>query len=434
MSVNKILIKGGHVIDPSKGRNAKADLLVEGNEIAAIGDHLSVEGAEVIDAAGCTVTPGFVDLHVHLREPGFEYKEDIASGTRAAARGGFTSVVCMPNTSPVIDDETGVRFVLDRAARDGVVRVYPAGAVTKGQKGQEIAEMGLMARAGARMFSDDGLPVISARVMSTALTYSTMFGVPISTHEEDPSLAGDGAVNFGRISTLMGLPGMPEEAETIMIARDLELCRRVGGHLHIGHVSTARSIELIAAAKADGVSVTCEVTPHHLTLTEDLVKESGYDTNTKMKPPLRTEADRRALIVALRDGIIDVVATDHAPHSFDDKDKEYTFADNGITGLETAFALLHDRLVLPGDISLDRLIECLTTAPARIIGIDGGTLCEGAAADIAILNTDQEWAVNPGKFASKGRNTPLVGWSLTGKVDTVLVDGRIVLRGGELTC
>jgi len=218
MSVNKILIKGGHVIDPSKGRNAKADLLVEGNEIAAIGDHLSVEGAEVIDAAGCTVTPGFVDLHVHLREPGFEYKEDIASGTRAAARGGFTSVVCMPNTSPVIDDETGVRFVLDRAARDGVVRVYPAGAVTKGQKGQEIAEMGLMARAGARMFSDDGLPVISARVMSTALTYSTMFGVPISTHEEDPSLAGDGAVNFGRISTLMGLPGMPEEAETIFTA------------------------------------------------------------------------------------------------------------------------------------------------------------------------------------------------------------------------
>ncbi len=432
MSMNKILIKGGHVIDPSNDRDGIADLLVEGNRVAAIGDQLTVEGAEIIDAKGCTVTPGFVDLHVHLREPGLEYKEDIASGTRAAARGGFTSIVCMPNTSPVIDDETGVRFVLDRAARDGVVRVYPAGAVTKGQKGEELAELGLMYEAGARMFSDDGLPVISARVMSTALTYSKMFGVPISTHQEDPTLAGDGAVNFGRISTLMGLPGMPEEAETVMIARDIELCRRVGGHLHIGHVSTARSVQLIERAREEGINVTCEVTPHHLTLTEDLVKESGYDTNTKMKPPLRTEADRRALISALRDGVIDVVATDHAPHSFDDKDKEYIFADNGITGLETAFALLHDRLVLPGDIPLDRLVEAMTTAPARLLGVEAGSLKEGAIADVTILRTDSEWAVNPGDFASKGKNTPLVGWSLTGKVETVLVDGNIVLRGGEL--
>jgi len=430
--MQKILIKGGHVIDPGNGRDTKADLLVEGNRIAAIGDQLTVEGAEVVDAEGCTVSPGFVDLHVHLREPGFEYKEDIFTGTRAAARGGFTSIVCMPNTEPVIDDETGVRFVRDKAGQHGAVRVYPAGAVTKGQKGEEIAEIGLMHEAGAKMFSDDGLPVVSARVMSTALTYSKMFGVPISTHEEDPTLAGDGAVNFGRISTLMGLPGMPEEAETVMIARDLELCRRVGGHLHIGHVSTARSVALIAGAKEDGVNVTCEVTPHHLTLTEDLVRESDYDTNTKMKPPLRTESDRRALVTALREGIIDAVATDHAPHSFDDKDREYIFADNGIVGLETAFALLHDRLVLPGDLPLHRLIEALTAAPARILGVDAGTLREGALADIAILRTDQEWAVNPGDFASKGRNTPLVGWSLTGKVETVLVDGKIVMRGGEL--
>ncbi|MFP4200635.1 MAG: dihydroorotase [Clostridia bacterium] len=431
MKMNKILIKGGRVIDPSCGRDGRADILIEGENIAAIGDQMSVEGAEIIDASGCTVTPGFVDMHVHLREPGFEYKEDIRSGTRAAARGGFTSVVCMPNTSPVIDDETGVRFIIDRTARDGVVRVYPAGAVTKGQKGEEMAELGLMFQAGAKMFSDDGLPVVSARVMSTALSYSSMFGVPISTHEEDPTLAGDGAVNFGRISTLMGLPGMPDEAETVMIARDLELCRRVGGHLHIGHVSTARSVELIARAKEEGVNVTCEVTPHHLTLTEDLVKESQYDTNTKMKPPLRTEADRQALVKALREGVIDAIATDHAPHSFDDKDKEYLFADNGIIGLETAFALLHDRLVLPGDIPLHRLIEALTVGPAKVLGLSAGTLCEGAPADVTVLRTDQEWAVNPGEFASKGRNTPLAGWSLTGKVEGVIVAGNIVLWGGE---
>ncbi len=432
--MDRILIKDGQVIDPASDRSGIMDVLLEGDTVAAIGESLSVEGAKIIDADGCAVAPGFIDLHVHLREPGQEYKEDIASGTRAAARGGFTSVVAMPNTDPVIDDETGVRFVNDTAQRDGVVVVYPAGAITKGQKGEELAEMAIMAEAGACVFSDDGLPVARASVMQNALQYSSMLGIPLSVHEEIPSLKGEGVVNRGRVSTATGLPGISSAAESAMIARDIELLRLFGGHLHIAHVSTSRSVVLIEQAKSEGLNISCEVTPHHLTLTEDLVRETQFDTCTKVNPPLRTEDDRMALVKALREGTIDAVATDHAPHSVDDKDKEYMFADFGISGLETAFALLHDRLVLTGEVTLERLVESLTIGPADTFNLPGGTLSEGQPADICIFKTDEEWAVNPDRFASRGHNTPLVGWSLTGRVMTVLVGGKVILKDGELTC
>ncbi len=432
--MGQTLIKNGHVIDPANGRNERADVLLEEGKIGAISRNMTVEGAELIDAEECVVVPGFIDTHTHLRTPGQEYKEDIASGTRAAIRGGYTAVLPMANTQPPIDNETGIRFILDQAQTQGVARVYPVGAITKGLKGDEIAELGLMKRAGACAFSDDGMPVRSARVMRFALQYSKMFGVPLSVHEEDPSLTQDGVVNWGRISTKMGLPGIPAESEVAMVARDLELCRVIGGHLHIAHVSTARAVHLIREAKAAGICVTCEVTPHHLTLTEDLVHESGYDTNTKMKPPLRTQDDQRALLSGLKDGTIDLIATDHAPHSFDDKDKEYLFADFGIVGLETAFALLHDRLVLTQALSLEKLIEAMTWRPAQVFGLSGGSLSEGVPADITILSTSDEWAVNPKEFASKSANTPLTGWSLTGRVRTVLVDGQVRLRDGTLTC
>ncbi len=432
--MQRVLIKNGHIIDPEGGRDGVGDVLLEKGVVGAISDNLSVEGAEIIDAQGCKVVPGFIDLHTHLREPGLEYKEDIASGTRAAALGGFTSLVAMANTDPAPDDETGIRYVMDAAARRGAVRVYPAGAVTRGLEGGKLAEMGAMVEAGAVVFSDDGLPIKSGRIMQLALQYSSMFDVPISVHEEDPSLVGDGVVNLGRMSTVMGLPGISSAAESIMIARDLELLRCFGGHLHIAHVSATQSVNLIRRAKDEGLDVTCEVTPHHLTLTEDLVRETEYDTNTKVNPPLRTERDRQVLVEALKDGVIDVIATDHAPHSFDDKDREYSFADFGISGLETAFSLLHDRLVLKGELSLNRLIEALTSAPASIFALQGGSLREGSPGDVVILKTDEEWAVNPREFASKGRNTPLVGWSLTGRVDTVIVGGKPVVRGGVLTC
>lgn len=432
--MERVLIKNGRIIDPANSRDGIADLLLEGGKVAAIGDNMSVDGAEVIDATGCIVTPGFIDIHTHLRQPGLEYKEDIASGTRAAARGGYTAVVSMANTDPVIDDEAGIHFISGVAEREGVVRVYPMGSVTRGQKGKDITEMGIMIEAGARAFSDDGHPISSGKVMQLALQYSGMFGVPVCVHEEDPFLSASGVVNWGRISTIMGLPGIPSAAESAMVARDLEVCRMVGGHLHIAHVSAARSIEMIRQAKAEGLHVTCEVTPHHLTLTEDLVRESEYDTNTKVNPPLRTEEDRQILVDALNEGVIDAIATDHAPHGFDDKDQEYLYAEFGISGLETAFSLLHDRLVMRGEITLGRLIEALTWAPASVFKLPGGTLGDGQPADIAILRTDRERAVNPADFASKGRNTPLVGWSLTGSVETVLVGGKTVLRDGALTC
>ncbi len=432
--MKRVLIKNGQVVDPANDRGETMDVLLEGDKVAAIGESMSVEGAEIIDAEGCVVSPGFIDLHTHLREPGQEYKEDIASGTRAAARGGFTAVVAMANTEPVTDDETGVRFVDDTAQRTGVVRVYPAGAITKGQNGEELAEMGIMAEAGARVFSDDGKPVAKANVMQHALEYSRMLGLPVAVHEELPSLKGDGVVNRGVVSTVTGLSGISPAAESAMVARDIELCRLFGGHLHISHISTARSIQIIEQAKEEGLNITCEVTPHHLALTEDLVRESNFDTNTKVNPPLRTEEDRQALVVALREGIIDAVATDHAPHSIDDKDREYIFADFGISGLETSFALLHDRLVLSGELSLERLIESLTWGPAQCFDLPGGTLGEGEPADICIFDTDDEWAVRPEEFASKGHNTPLIGWSLTGRVRTVLVGGKMVLQDGELLC
>ncbi len=432
--MERVLIKNGHIVDPKNSVDAPADLLIEDGAVAAIGDNLTIEGAEIIDADGCTVTPGFVDIHTHLRQPGEEYKEDIASGTRAAARGGYTALVTMANTRPVIDDDVGIRFIRDLADREGVVRVYPMGSVSRGLKGKDLTEMGLMARAGARGFSDDGMPIKSGRMMQMALQYSDMLGLPICVHAEDLALTADGVVNWGRISTSLGLPGIPDSAESSMIARDLEICREFGGHLHIDHVSTARSVQLIRAAKEEGLHVTAEVTPHHLTLTEDLIKESGFDTNTKVNPPLRSEEDRRVLVDALKDGVLDAIATDHAPHHFDDKDKEYIFAEFGISGLETAFSLLHDRLVLTGELTMQRLIEALTASPAAIFDLAGGELGEGQPADMTIIRTDSEWAVNPRRFASKGRNTPLAGWSLTGRVDTVLVGGQIVVRDGELQC
>jgi dihydroorotase len=424
-----ILILNGRFIDPAQGIDGKFDIAVAGGKIAWVGQgQPPKDDYDVIDAAGLVVAPGFIDLHTHLRQPGFEEKESIATGTLAAARGGFTTVCAMPNTNPAVDNRVIVDYV-NYASDDAVVKVLPIGCISKGRKGESLAELGEMAEAGVIGFSDDGSSVPNARLLKQAMEYAAGLGLPIIEHCEDSSLAEGGQVNEGIVATRLGIAGIPNAAEDIVVGRDIALAKLTGARLHLCHISTQGAVELIRIAKTDGVKVTAEVTPHHLTLTEELCL--GYDTNAKVNPPLRTPADIDALIVGLLDGTIDAVATDHAPHTENDKRCEFALAPFGISGLETALGSLL-KLVHGGRVPLKLIIEKLTAAPARIIGnAAAGNLKADSSADIVIFDPDAEWVVDTSKFASKGRNTPLKGEKLKGKVLATICRGKIVYRDSE---
>lgn len=427
-----LLLKGGRVVDPSVGLDQQADVLVLGGKIARVESDIAADGVEVLDVSGMIVMPGLIDMHVHLREPGFEEKEDIASGSAAAAVGGFTAVACMPNTQPVLDNDAVVAKVVKRAADVGLCRVYPIGAVSKGRLGKELAEMGEMKAAGAVAFSDDGSPVSTAELLRCALEYLKSFGCVLIDHPEDVTLSEGGQMNRGLVSTIAGFKGIPREAEEITVARDILVARLTGGRLHLTHVSTKGSVDLVRRAKEEGLPVTCDCTPHHLLLTDRLVLETGYDTNTKMNPPLRTDEDLEALTQGLADGTIEAIATDHAPHHLDDKWVEYDYAANGIVGLETSVGLVVDKLVRPGKISWSRMAEVMSLNPARILGVPGGTLAEGAVADITVIDPEYEWSVNPREFKSKGKNTPFEGWRLDGAPYATILGGKIVAKRRSL--
>jgi dihydroorotase len=434
--MSRALVRNGRVLDPANGIDlARGSVLVEDGRVLAVGADLDANGATVIEAQGLLIAPGFVDLHTHLREPGFEYKENIESGTRAAARGGFTTVCAMPNTEPAIDSRSVVEFILRRVAEAGVVRVLPVGCVTKGRAGKLLAELGELAEAGCVGFSDDGSPVGDAAIMRRALEYASTFDLPVIDHCEDPQLAG-GVMHEGWVSTRLGLKGIPAAAEEGMVARDLLLARQTGAHVHIAHISTAGGVELVRRARAEGVRVTAEVTPHHLALTHELVMGArdatslAYDSNAKMYPPLRRPEDVVACIEGLRDGTIDAVATDHAPHAVQEKLCEFDAAAFGVTMLETAFGLAM-RAVGSGRLSLERLIEALTIGPVRAFNLDRqvpglGTLAVGAPADLVLIDPAAEWTVDPADFASKGKNTPLAGQSLRGRVVATVYAGEVV--------
>lgn len=420
----KLLITGGRVIDPSQQLDRAADLLIEDGRVRSIAGSLTEAGAEVLDATGLIVAPGFVDLHVHLREPGEEYKETIASGAASAVAGGFTSICAMPNTKPVNDNASVTRFIIDKAREAGLARVYPVGAITRESKGEELAEMAEMKEAGAVAVSDDGRPVMDSQVMRHAMEYARDHGLVVVDHCQDLHLAAGGVMNEGRYSTLLGLKGMSRAAEDSQVARDLMLAELTGARVHIAHISTAGSVEMVRCAKKQGLAITCEVTPHHLALTDAAVV--GFDTNTKMNPPLRSEEDRLALIEGVRDGTIDAIATDHAPHHSDEKMLEYDRAPSGVVGLETALGVALTTLYHDGGIPIGRIIEMLTVGPARVFSLGCGTLAEGSAADVTVFDAEREWTVDPLTFKSKSRNTPFAGWKLRGRVGQTFVAGRKV--------
>ena len=425
--VRDLLLEGGHVIDPATGRDEVADVLIRDGNIEAIGRNLGhPDGAERLDCAGAFVSPGFIDVHCHLREPGREDVETIATGARAAAAGGFTAICAMPNTEPVTDNQAAVGFIIRQASRVAAARVYPIGAISVGQKGEALAEFGEMVAAGAVAVSDDGRPVVSAHLMRTALDYAQTFGIPVIDHCEELTLAHGGSMNEGIVSARLGLKGIPSEAEEIMVIRDILLARLTGGHIHLCHMSTRGSVELIRWGKDRGINVTAEVTPHHLTLTETEVE--GYRTAAKMNPPLRTAEDVDVLQDALRDGTIDLVATDHAPHHYDAKDREFADAPFGIVGLETALALVVTELVDSGMIDFKTLVDRMSTRPARLFGLAGGTLASGSIADVTVFDSKFPWTVDPDTFLSKGRNTPYRGRELRGRARYTVVGGAVVHR------
>ncbi len=433
-----IVIKNGHIIDPSQCIDGIGDIFIEDGKIVRIeqksgspeakkkknNDFRSSElpNFQIIDASGLYVIPGLVDMHVHLREPGFEHKETIKTGTLAAVKGGITSVCCMPNTNPVNDNRTVTEFILRKAYDEGSCNVYPIGAITKGQKGEELAEMGMMREEGCVAFSDDGVPVANGILMRRALEYSKTFNVPIISHCEDVSLSEGGSMNEGALSTQLGLRGIPSASEDVMVARDIILAELTGGRLHIAHVSTEGSVRLIRQAKERGVNITAETCPHYFTITEDAVK--GYNTNAKVNPPLRRQKDVEAVTEGLKDGTIDVIATDHAPHHRDEKLLEFDNAPSGISGFETALSL-GIGLVNAGVLTMSKLIEKTTLHPAKILGIDKGTLKTGSDAEIAIVDMNKEFHVRSEKFVSKGRNTPFEGWKLKGMPVITICKGKV---------
>ena len=428
--MSNIFICNGTLIDPSQQLEAPRDLLIRDGKVAAIGENLpadNAENAETFDATGLIVAPGFIDLHVHLREPGFEYKETIESGARAAVAGGFTSVCCMPNTKPVNDNSSVTNFILAQARNAGLANVFPIGAITQGSKGEALAEIGEMKAAGIVAISDDGKPVLDSGIMRRAMEYATDFNLPVVDHCEDCCGVKNWAMHEGEYSALMGLRGLPGIAEDLHVARDLMLAEITGARIHIAHISTARSVELVRQAKARGLRVTCEVTPHHFVLSDKAVYESSYNTNFKMAPPLRAQADVDAMLEALRDGTIDAIATDHAPHHANEKMLEFDQSPNGITGLETAVALTLDRLVHRGVISLNQMVDLLSCRPARIFNLaERGTLTIGAMGDVTIFDPNKTIKVDAAKAQSKSRNTPFDGWELKGAPVATVVAGRVV--------
>jgi dihydroorotase len=426
----KLLLKGGRVIDPASRRDGSFDVLIEDGLIARIGKDLPVDGAEVLEIkTGWIVVPGLIDIHVHLREPGQEHKETVATGTASAVAGGFTAVACMPNTDPVNDHAGITQFILKKAAEAQLARVYPIGAVSIGSRGDQLAELGEQKLAGCVAFTDDGRPVATALLMRRALEYAGMLGVPIIDHCEDPSLKGDGVAHEGYVASQLGLRGIPGAAESIMVERDVSLAELAGAHVHIAHMSARQSLRAVRAGKDRGVRVTCEVAPHHFTLTDEALDGPvKYDTNLKMNPPLRAVEDRDAMLDGIADGTVDVIATDHAPHHADEKMVEFDRAPFGIVGLETAVPIVFDRLVHTGRISLARMIELLSANPARVMNIPGGRLEEGKPADITVLAPEMAVRIDAPALRSKSKNTPFDHWELKGGVAATLVGGRIVYR------
>ena len=423
-----LLLKGGRVIDPVSGRDEVMDLQIVEGRIAKMGVSIvAPAGSQVVDMKGKVVAPGFIDMHVHLREPGFEHKETILTGCTSAAAGGFTAVCCMPNTNPAIDDESVVEFIQAKAkiALNGLVDVYPIAAVTNGRKGEHLAPLAELASAGAVAFTDDGDPVHDAEIMRRALEYAQMFNRPIIQHAQDMPMTKGGVMNEGLTATELGLPGMPSIAEDVMVSRDISLAQYTGGQYHLAHMSTAGAAGLIRQAKAAGLKVTCEVTPHHFTLTDDVVR--SYDTNTKMNPPLRTKEDVEAMKEALRDGTIDVIATDHAPHSFDEKQVEFQAAPFGIVGLETAIGLAITGLVATKLLSLSQLIEKFSVNPRRILHLPEIRIAEGEIANLTLIDPAFQWIVDPAQFKSKSKNSPFGGYRLTGKSVGVINNGQVLL-------
>jgi len=428
----RILIKGGHVIDPKNSIDEILDVYIEDGVISEIGKDLEYGGldTEVIDAKGMVVSPGLIDMHCHLRDPGFEYKEDIESGTKSAAKGGFTTIACMHNTNPPIDNKAVVEYIFSKAKDAGYVNVFPIGAITKGLKGEELSDIGELKFAGVVGISDDGNPVSCAHLMKNALKYANMFDLAVISHCEDLDLAGGGVMNEGLMSTYLGLKGITKAAEEVMVARDIIIAEHENAKIHIAHVSTKGSVELVRQAKRRGVMVTCETCPHYFSLTEDMV--DGYNTNAKMNPPLREVEDVNAIIEGLKDGTIDVIATDHAPHHIDEKNVEFDKAKCGIVGFETALAVGITYLVGKGHLTLSELIKKMTVNPANILGLNKGSLAIGAKADITIFDPDEEYVVDVNQFMSKGKNSPYHNFKLKGKVYYTIVNGKIVVRDSML--
>jgi len=419
----KILIKHGTIITRDKTETNR-DILIENGRISRIGEGINEAADQVIDATGLAVLPGLVDAHCHLRDPGYEYKEDIRTGSMSAAKGGFTSIACMPNTNPVIDNESIVRTIMDKASREGVVNIYPIGAITKGLEGNELSEMGSMKEAGIVAVSDDGRPVMQASVMKKALIYANGFGLTVISHCEDLNLAEGGSMNEGETCTRLGLHGIPSAAEDVMVSREIILSEYTGMPVHIAHVSTRGSVEMIRQAKKRGVRVTAETCPHYFTLTEKACE--GYNTNAKMNPPLRTQEDVDAVIEGLRDGTIDIIATDHAPHHFDEKNVEFELAPNGIVGFETALPLALTYLVKPGILTMNQLVDKMSAKPAEILKINKGDIRTGADADLVLVNHNEEYIIDPDEFLCKSKNTPFGGFRVCGRVKYTFVGGKIV--------
>jgi dihydroorotase len=420
----KLLIKNGIVIDPANNIEEKLDILVTNNQITKIGKNISQKEAKILDAKGCIVTPGFIDMHTHFREPGYEYKETIETGSKAAAKGGFTTICCMPNTNPPIDDQAMVEFIKMKSKEIGTVDVLPIGTITKAREGKELAPIGELFKAGAVAISDDGDCVANAEILRRALEYTQMFDIPIIEHCEDINLSFEGVMNEGYYSTILGLKGIPAAAEETMVARDIILVKDFGGRLHIAHVSTQGTVELIRWAKKMGINITCEATPHHFSLDDSML--STYDTNFKMKPPLRTKEDVKAIKKGLKDNTIEVIATDHAPHAELDKHVEFNYAADGIVGLETAFPLIITELVNTKILTISEAISKITINPSRILKLNKGTLSEGSNANIVIADIEKEVLITKEFFASRSTNSPFIGKKLKGCIEKVIKDGRII--------
>ncbi|MYA79744.1 MAG: dihydroorotase [Acidobacteriia bacterium] len=422
--MSRLLIKDGHLIEPSSGIDERRDVLIEDGRVAAIEPRIEATDAEVVDAGGCFVAPGFLDIHVHLREPGIEHAETIETGAKAAAAGGFTSVCCMPNTIPVNDSPTVTSFIVERARHSAIVNVFPIGAITKGSKGEQLAEIGAMKKAGIVAISDDGRPVMNSRVMRRAMEYAASFGLTVIDHCEDLNLSMGGDIHEGAQSVRLGLRGIPGCSEDVMVARDIILSEVTGGAVHIAHISTRNSIEMVRHARRLGIRVTSEVTPHHFALTDSDI--AGYDGNYKMKPPLRGHIDKQAVLEGIIDGVIDAIATDHAPHTGNMKMQELERCPFGVTGLETAIALTLEELVYPGKISLKHMVELFTTGPARVIGLDRGKLFVGGPGDVTLFSTSREWVFDVNESQSKSKNSPFHGRRFRGGPAATIVAGKTV--------